>query len=65
MCLCSLQVLVSPEEPGGISPQQYALSGQSPAPAIPLHRHLRPPRHAGVWWQVQLQPDRDKAAPQL
>jgi hypothetical protein len=41
------QVLVEPAQSGGVPAGQHEVHHLSPSPSLPLHSHLRSPRHAG------------------
>ena len=47
------QVLEVVAEPAGLADQLDRGHHLAPRPPLPLSRHLRPPRHAGLWRQIQ------------
>lgn len=48
----SLQSLAVSKQPGGVSAQLYEVHRFAASAALPLHHHLLPAGHAGVWWEV-------------
>ena len=59
------KVLVIASKPGSFPSEQHEVHRQSPSPSLPLHRHLRPPRNAALWREVQLQRRRTETEKQL
>ena len=48
----TLKVLAFFVQPGGVAAQLDPIDRLLAPPTLPLHGHLRPTRHAGLWWRL-------------